>query len=93
MKERSCVRHEIEIHMGNFIVNVDNLTDDQLAFFGWIMVDRGKEFSLYMSPRYNEEQLISNDPPRRLIVDDWNDAQFMAKLSGTPITKGPSRDN
>jgi hypothetical protein len=79
--------------MANFIIKVDGLTDAQLSFFGWIMVDRGDEFSLYWNPRYNEEQPVSNDPPRYLVLDDWNDAQHMATVGGAPITKGPNRHN
>jgi hypothetical protein len=61
----------------NFIVKVDHLSDEQLAFYGWVRIDEGAEFSLYWSPRYNETQPVSNDPPRFLVVDDWNDAQYM----------------
>ena len=73
--------------MANFIVNIDHLTDTQLTFFGWIRVDQGGEFSLYWSPRYNETQPVSNDPPRHLVVDDLNDARFMSR-EGT-IIAGP----
>ena len=31
--------------MGNYIVNIDRLTDDQLSFYGWVKVDTGEEFS------------------------------------------------
>jgi hypothetical protein len=73
----------------NFIVRIDHLNDEQLSFFGWILVDKGEDFSTYWSPRYNEEQPVSNFPPRYLIVDDWNDAQYM--VGGASITKGPQR--
>ena len=74
----------------NFMVNVDDLNDDQLSFFGWIRVHTGEEFSTFWNPRYNEEQPVSNSPPRYLIVDDWNDAQYMAAGAGG-IVKGPQR--
>jgi hypothetical protein len=73
----------------NFIVRIDHLDDDQLAFFGRIKVHEGEEFSIYWNPRYSEEQPVSNSPPRYLVVDDWNDAQYMA--GGGSITKGPQR--
>ena len=76
--------------MSNFIVNIEHLTDDQLCFFGWIRLDSGNEFSLYWNPRYNEIQPVSNDPPRTMIVDDWNDAQYMSR-GGRPLTTGPLR--
>lgn len=58
-------------------VRVDHLTDDQLVFFGWYRVHTGEEFSVYYCPRYGESQVVQNTPPRRIIVDDPNDAQTM----------------
>lgn len=69
--------------MTTWIVNVDTLSDDELSFFGWELIEKGDEFSIYKNHRYNEDQIISNSPPRRLAVDDWNDAQSMAR--GTQI--------
>jgi hypothetical protein len=77
--------------MGNFIVNVDNLTDDQLAFYGWFLVDKGDEFSTYWNSRHDETQTVSNKPPRHLMIDDWNDAQYMSRDNGSPVIKGPQR--
>ena len=77
--------------MANFVVNVDHLNDQQMSFFGWLNVDQGEEFSVYWNPRYNEFQVVSNDPPRYLIIDDWNDAKFMSLGGDKPIREGPSR--
>jgi hypothetical protein len=75
--------------MANFIVRIDHLTDEQLSFFGWEMIDKGNTYSLYWNARYNESQPVSNDPPRFIIVDDWNDAQYMSR--GGSLIKGPQR--
>jgi hypothetical protein len=63
----------------NFVVKIDDLSDADLSFYGWEMVDKGDEFSLYWSARYNETQPVSNQSPRYLIVDDWNDANSMGR--------------
>ena len=73
----------------NFIVNIDHLSDRELSFFGWVKVDDGDEFSLYWNPRYNEFQPISNDPPRMMLVDDYNDAHAMAQDEERDIIEGP----
>lgn len=75
--------------MHNFIVNIDGPPDDNLSFYGWVMVDRGDEFSIYWSPRYNETQVVSNLPPRYLIIDDPNDARNLAR--DRRIIVGPQR--
>jgi hypothetical protein len=75
--------------MANFIVRIDHLTDEQLSFFGWEMIDKGNTYSLYWNARYNESQPVSNDLPRFIIVDDWNDAQYMSR--GGSLIKGPQR--
>ena len=75
--------------MANFIVKIDNITDEQLEFAGWIKVDQGEEFSAYWNPHYNEFQPVSNAAPRYLMVDDWNDARLLA--DGGPVITGPQR--
>ena len=79
--------------MSNFIVDVSHLTDDQLVFFGWVLVEKDEEFSLCWNPRYNETQPVTNAKPRYLIVDDWNDASSMSGGwdSAEEIIKGPTR--
>lgn len=77
--------------MPNFIVRIDHLSDQQLEFFGWLVLDRGDEFTLYWCPQNNETQPVSNDPPRYLAIDDWNDAQYMS--GGNPIIAGPRHHN
>lgn len=77
--------------MGNFIVDVDRLTDDQLSFYGWVRLDTGVEFSIYWNPKYNETQPVSNEAPRHLVVDDWNDAQYMSRDNGQPVVRGPQK--
>lgn len=66
-------------------VNVDHLDDRDLEFFGWILFDRGPKWSQYWNPRYNEYVTIRNTPPRRLVVDDWNDAQAIARVHSVPV--------
>ena len=63
--------------MDKWIVNIDTLTDQELMTYGFILRDPGEEFSVYWHPRYNEMHLVSNEPPRSIIVDDWNDAVSM----------------
>ncbi|HEY8098238.1 MAG TPA: hypothetical protein VIE65_19430 [Methylobacter sp.] len=75
--------------MSAFIVRIDHLTESQLEFFGWLKVDQDSEFSIYWNPRYNEAQVVSNDPPRYLLIDDWNDAQFMR--GNWDIISGPTK--
>ena len=65
--------------MTTWIVNVDTLSDAEMSFFGWELFDKGDEFSVYWRHRYNELQVISNSSPRLLAVDDWNDAQILAR--------------
>lgn len=73
----------------NFIVQVDHLSDDQLEFFGWLKVEAHAEFSLYWHPGYNETQPVSNESPRFLVIDDWNDAQHMS--ADGDVIQGPTR--
>jgi hypothetical protein len=76
--------------MSNFIVRIDHMKDDEVCFrCGWVCLDKGDEFSLYWNPRYNETQVVSNDPPRYLIVDDLNDVQLMD--GPYPVIRGPQR--
>jgi hypothetical protein len=74
----------------NYIVRIDHLEDDQLALYGFARIDAGEEFSLYLHVRYNEMQPVSNVSPRYIIVDDWNDAQYMSADDATVVT-GPTR--
>lgn len=73
----------------NYIVRIDHLTDDNLSFYGFEKISAGAEFSLYMNVRYNEMQPVSNDPPRYIIVDDWNDAMHMSRDG--ELINGPKR--
>lgn len=74
----------------NYIVRIDHLSDDQLSFYGFEKVHSGPEFSLYLNVRYDEMQPVSNVSPRYIIVDDWNDAQYMADDDADVVT-GPRR--
>jgi hypothetical protein len=65
--------------MGKFIVRIDHLSNDELSFYGWELVDVGAEFSTFWNARYNEFQPVSNEPPRYIVIDDWNDAQSMGR--------------
>jgi hypothetical protein len=75
--------------MAYFFVRVDHLTDEELSFFGWELIDKGSEYSSYWNARYNEIQPVSNDPPRFIVVDDWNDARNMSR--GGSLITGPHR--
>jgi hypothetical protein len=72
--------------MADFFVRIDHLSNDELSFYGWEIVDEGGEFSTYWNARYNEFQPVANDSPRYIVVDDWNDAQAMSR---GPIIAGP----
>ena len=74
----------------NYIVRIDHLEDEQLSFYGFERIHTGPEFSLYLQVRYNEMQPVSNISPRYIIVDDWNDAQYMSEDDSSVIT-GPRR--
>jgi hypothetical protein len=63
----------------NYLVRVDDLSDDELSFFGWEVLDKGEEFSIYSNARYNETQPVSNESPRYLLIDDRNDAQVIGR--------------
>jgi hypothetical protein len=75
--------------MANYFVRVDHLTDEELSFFGWEVIDRGNEYSAYWNARYNEVQPVSNGPPRFIVVDDLNDARNMSR--GGFLITGPYR--
>ncbi len=74
--------------MSNFIVRIDHLNDIQLESYGWICTYVGAEFSIYWSVRYGEEQPISNDPPRYIIIYDVNEAMWMT--AENKLIAGPS---
>jgi hypothetical protein len=61
-----------------FIFTVDHMTDEQLSFFGWVAVEEWPDFKLYRRMHDGEEQMVSNETPRRFVVDDVNDAQQMS---------------
>jgi hypothetical protein len=67
------------------------LSDQQLAFYGWVAVHTGDEFSLYWNPRYNETQPVSNKAPRYLVIDDFNDAQYLSRDNN--LITAPTRRN
>jgi len=75
--------------MAYFFVRVDHLTDEELSFFGWELIDKGNEYSAYWNARYNEIQLVSNEAPRFIVVDDLNDARNMSR--GGSLITGPRR--
>lgn len=71
-----------------FIVRIDHLTDDELVFFGWQCVAKDSEFSLYYRVHDGERQVVTNDPPRFFVTDDYNDAVQMSRDRDT-IMRGP----
>jgi hypothetical protein len=62
-----------------FTVDVSHLTEEQLLFFGWVIVKETDDFLIYLHIRTGEEQPVSKKGKRLLIVDDVNDAQQMSK--------------
>ena len=75
----------------NFSVDVTGLSEEQLHFYGWFKTESNAEFSIYWNARYNERQVVQNGPPKFLIVDDWNDAQYLAR-DRNKVIQGPSSD-
>jgi hypothetical protein len=73
-----------------WIIRVDHLSDDDLAFYGWIRVAEDEEFGLYVRPHDGERQVVSNDPPRWFVVEDYNDAVYMS--DGRIITAPDAED-
>jgi hypothetical protein len=69
-----------------WFINIDHLEDSDLEFLGWYKVVDSHDFSVYRRPHDGEEQVIQNDPPRVMVVDDYNDAQV---LSSGRIIVGP----
>ncbi len=72
-----------------WFVNVDHVEDSDLEFMGWFKVADNGEFSIYRRPYDGEEQSISNDVPRYMVLDDVNDAMA---LSSREIIIGPDDD-
>ena len=75
-----------------YLVEVSHLSDAQLTFYGWHKVSGNATFGKYWSARYNETQVVQNNPPRFLVVDDFNDAQQMSNgtvIAGPSGPKGP----
>lgn len=64
-----------------WFINIDHVEDSDLEFMGWYRVVEGPEFSIYRRPHDGEEQMVSNDPPRIIVVDDYNDAQILSRGS------------
>ncbi len=61
-----------------FIVCIDHLSESQLNFFGWDLVQETDEFWLYLHVRTGEEQIVDGKGKKYLLVDDVNDANAMA---------------
>lgn len=62
-----------------FSINIDHLSEEQLNFFGWYEVDRSGPIGAYRRMHDGAEQYIHDGPPRRMFVDDYNDAQQMSQ--------------
>ena len=61
-----------------FIVCIDHLSESQLNFFGWDLVQETDEFGLYLHVHTGEEQIVDRKGKKYLLVDDVNDATAMA---------------
>lgn len=76
-----------------YLVRVDHLSDQQLNFFGWFREAEGEEFSIYWHPHSDERQPVSNVSPRYLVVDDWNDAEYMSDGEEIVVAPHPDQDD
>jgi hypothetical protein len=55
-------------------VDVGHLTNDQMAFFGYVLVAENEDFAVY---RHYGEDIIVSKSDRFILVDDLNDALNM----------------
>lgn len=60
-----------------FAVCIDDLTVQQLEFFGWTIVRQNDEFIVYQHLYDGDEQIVDAKGKKFLLVDDYNDAQQM----------------
>ena len=59
-----------------YYVNIEHLSDDQLAVLGYTLIAEIHDFKLYR--HYSgDEHVVDNAGPRFLYVDDLNDAVAM----------------
>lgn len=73
--------------MEKWVVRVDHLTDDQLAFYGWGVSSMGKSLLSTSMSGVAKPQVVSNTPPRYLMLEDFNDA--MSLNPNGFVIKGP----
>lgn len=69
-----------------WIVDISHLSDEQLTFFGWVAVSKSAEFTLYRYWHDGTEQIVQNEKPRYMAIEDVNDAE---QMSEKPIIQGP----
>ena len=62
--------------MSMVYVSLDGVTEDQLAFLGYILLDENKEFKIYY--HLGEELIVDKSDPF-IYVDDLNDAALFGK--------------
>lgn len=74
-----------------FSIKIDHLSPDQLNWFGWYEIDRKGPVGLYIRYRDGAMQYIHDGPPKRMLVDDVNDAQQMSE-SGSEIVVTPDAE-
>lgn len=69
-----------------YAVCIDHLDEQQLNFFGWSLVRKDSDFSVYRHLYSGEEQIVDMKGKQMLFVDDYNDAQqmgnFIVRFSG-----------
>jgi hypothetical protein len=58
--------------MDRYCVNIDGISDEILAFFGYRLVDENEEFKFYQD-KYAEDHIVEKAHPL-LYVEDINDA-------------------
>lgn len=61
--------------MATFCVDISQLDDRTLAFFGYRFVEENQEFKVYVD-KFGEDHIVSKTRPR-LYVEDVNDAAYM----------------
>lgn len=73
-----------------FYVRIDGISDEDLEFFGYVLVEENDNFKFYRDYRLEEYVVHKANP--HLFVDDVNDAVALANRSGHPsvVTAPPN---
>ena len=63
-----------------FYVRIDGISDKDLEFFGYFLVAESSRFKLYRDYRGEDHLVVKSRP--YLLIEDMNEAQDIAALSG-----------